>query len=270
MRKVFDILDIETVTDARLAFDIAWIVCDSKGNILERYNALVSEVVNSPFGMAFLRRDSFIKNKSQMYIDAINFNGIDIKSFADIMQDFNNISTRYNAKTVMCAYNAKFDYSVLNDNASYIYGYGEQFFNDNVEIARAINADGVHVGQNDMEAINARSILGNDKIIGVSVQTAEQAIIAEKQGADYLGVGAVFPTGSKTDAEDVSYETLKEICETVSIPVVAIGGINASNVLTLKGSGIAGIAVISAIFGADDIEYATKNLKKLTAKVVAK
>lgn len=142
--------------------------------------------------------------------------------------------------------------------------------NDNVEIARAINADGVHVGQNDMEAINARSILGNDKIIGVSVQTAEQAIIAEKQGADYLGVGAVFPTGSKTDAEDVSYETLKEICETVSIPVVAIGGINASNVLTLKGSGIAGIAVISAIFGADDIEYATKNLKKLTAKVVAK
>ena len=142
--------------------------------------------------------------------------------------------------------------------------------NDNVEIARAINADGVHVGQNDMEAINARNILGNDKIIGVSVQTAEQAIIAEKQGADYLGVGAVFPTGSKTDAEDVSYETLKEICETVSIPVVAIGGINASNVLTLKGSGIAGIAVISAIFGADDIEYATKNLKKLTAKVVAK
>ena len=134
MRKVFAILDIETVTDARLAFDIAWIVCDSKGNILERYNALVSEIVESPFGMAFLRRDSFIKNKSQMYIDAINFNGIDIKSFADIMQDFNNISTRYNAKTVMCAYNAKFDYSVLNDNASYIYGYGEQFFNDNVEI----------------------------------------------------------------------------------------------------------------------------------------
>ena len=127
--------------------------------------------------------------------------------------------------------------------------------NDNVEIARAINA---------------RNILGNDKIIGVSVQTEEQAIIAEKQGADYLGVGAVFPTGSKTDAEDVSYETLKKICETVSIPVVAIGGINASNVLTLKGSGIAGIAVISAIFGADDIEYATKNLKKLTAKVVAK
>lgn len=134
MRKVFTILDIETVTDARLAFDIAWIVCDSKGNILERYNALVSEVVNSPFGMALLRRDSFIKNMSQMYIDAINFNSIDIKSFADIMQDFNNISIRYNAKTVMCAYNAKFDYSVLNDNANYIYGYGEQFFNDNVEI----------------------------------------------------------------------------------------------------------------------------------------
>ena len=120
MRKVFVILDIETVTDARLAFDIAWIVCDSKGNILERYNALVSEVVNSPFGMALLRRDSFIKNMSQMYIDAINFNSIDIKSFADIMQDFNNISIRYNAKTVMCAYNAKFDYSVLNDNVEIV------------------------------------------------------------------------------------------------------------------------------------------------------
>lgn len=133
-KKVFAILDIETLTDARLAFDIAWIVCDSKGNILERYNALVQDIIDSPFGMALLRRDSFIKNKSQMYIDAINFHSVDIKPFAEIMNDFNSISARYRAKTVMCAYNARFDYTVLNDNASYIYGCGKQFFADSVEI----------------------------------------------------------------------------------------------------------------------------------------
>ena len=141
--------------------------------------------------------------------------------------------------------------------------------NDNVEIAKEINADGVHVGQSDMRAANARDVLGKDKIIGVSVQTVEQAVLAEKQGADYLGVGAVFPTGSKADAEDVSYETLKAICEAVNIPVVAIGGISAGNVLKLKGCGISGIAVISAIFAAEDIESATKNLKQLTAGVVS-
>ena len=142
--------------------------------------------------------------------------------------------------------------------------------NDNVEIAKEINADGVHVGQSDMGAANVRDILGDDKIIGVSVQTVEQAVLAEKQGADYLGVGAVFLTGSKADAEDVSYETLKAICEVVNIPVVAIGGISTGNVLKLKGSGISGIAVISAIFAAEDIESATKNLKQLTAGVVSK
>jgi thiamine-phosphate pyrophosphorylase len=140
--------------------------------------------------------------------------------------------------------------------------------NDNVEIAKKINADGVHVGQKDMQAENVREILGKDKILGVSAQTVEQAVLAEKQGADYLGVGAVFPTGSKEDAEDVSYETLKEISEAVNIPVVAIGGISAGNVLTLKGSGVSGIAVISAIFAADDIKSATENLKELTKKVV--
>ncbi len=141
--------------------------------------------------------------------------------------------------------------------------------NDNVEIAKKINADGVHVGQSDMEAGDVRAVLGDDKILGVSAQTVEQALLAEKQGADYLGVGAVFPTGSKADAEDVSYETLKAICEAVNIPVVAIGGINDGNVLTLKGSGISGIAVISAIFASEDIEFATKNLKKMTKKVVS-
>lgn len=140
--------------------------------------------------------------------------------------------------------------------------------NDNVEIAMKINAEGVHVGQSDMEAVNARKIIGKDKILGVSVQTVEQALTAQKQGADYLGVGAVFPTGSKSDAEDVSYETLKAICEAVSIPVVAIGGITADNVSLLKDSGISGIAVISAIFSKDDIESAAKELKHLTKKVI--
>ena len=133
--------------------------------------------------------------------------------------------------------------------------------NDNVEVAKAVDADGVHVGQKDMEARDVRKILGPDKIIGVSAQTVEQAIFAEKQGADYLGVGAVFATGSKDDAEDVSYETLCKICKAVSIPVIAIGGITEKNVSQLSGSGICGAAVISAIYAAKDICPATKTLK---------
>ena len=142
--------------------------------------------------------------------------------------------------------------------------------NDNVEIARKMNADGVHVGQSDMEAGNVRAILGEDKILGVSAQTIEQAILAEARGADYLGVGAVFRTGSKDDADDVSHETLKAICKAVSIPVVAIGGIGKHNVLELSGSGICGIAVISAIFAAEDIKSATAELKNLTEQAVSK
>lgn len=142
--------------------------------------------------------------------------------------------------------------------------------NDNVEIARKMNADGVHVGQSDMEAGNVRAILGEDKILGVSAQTVTQAVLAEQRGADYLGVGAVFHTGSKADAEDVSHETLKRICAAVNIPVVAIGGIGKHNVLELKGSGIDGIAVISAIFAAQDIRSATAELKALTEQAVAK
>jgi len=142
--------------------------------------------------------------------------------------------------------------------------------NDNVEIARKMNADGVHVGQSDMEAGDVRALLGEDKILGVSAQTVEQAILAEQRGADYLGVGAVFHTGSKADADDVSHETLKAICQSVSIPVVAIGGIGKHNVLKLSGSGICGIAVISAIFAAEDITSATAELKALTEQAVAK
>ena len=142
--------------------------------------------------------------------------------------------------------------------------------NDNVEIAREMNADGVHVGQSDMEAGNVRAILGKDKILGVSVQTVAQAVLAEQRGADYLGVGAVFHTGSKADAEDVSHKTLQNICAAVNIPVVAIGGIGKHNVLELKGSGIDGIAVISAIFAAEDIQKATAELKALTEEAVSK
>ena len=140
--------------------------------------------------------------------------------------------------------------------------YGVPFVvNDEVSIAKDIDADGVHVGQSDMEAMDVRKILGPDKIIGVSAQTVEQAIIAEKHGADYLGVGAVFTTGSKDDADDVSHKTLKAICEAVSIPVIAIGGITKDNVAELAGSGICGVAVISAIFGQKDIQKATEELK---------
>lgn len=135
--------------------------------------------------------------------------------------------------------------------------------NDNVLLAKKINADGVHIGQDDMKAEEARKILGNDKIIGVSAQTVSEAVLAEKQGADYLGVGAVFPTGSKDDAIEVPHETLKSICEAVKIPVVAIGGITKDNLFELKNSGIAGISVISAIFAQKDIENATRELKEI-------
>lgn len=140
--------------------------------------------------------------------------------------------------------------------------------NDEVGIAIEMDADGVHVGQSDMEAGDVRKAIGPDKILGVSAQTVEQAILAEKKGADYLGVGAVFPTSSKDDADDVSHETLKAICEAVSIPVIAIGGISKDNVLELAGSGICGIAVISAIFAQKDIVAATEDLKEKTFHMV--
>lgn len=136
--------------------------------------------------------------------------------------------------------------------------------NDDVELALKVDADGVHVGQSDMEAGDVRKKLGKDKIIGVSAQTVEQAVMAEKHGADYLGVGAVFPTSSKDDAQEVDYEILKAICQAVQIPVIAIGGINTQNVDRLKGSGICGVAVISAIFAQEDIKEAAKELKNRT------
>lgn len=140
--------------------------------------------------------------------------------------------------------------------------------NDDVDIALKIDADGVHVGQSDMQAGDVRAKLGLDKIIGVSAQTVEQALLAEKNGADYLGVGAVFATSSKDDAIEVGPEVLKAICSAVSIPVVAIGGITKENVTQLKGSGISGIAVISAVFAQPDIKVAAAELRKLTKDIL--
>ena len=139
---------------------------------------------------------------------------------------------------------------------------------DRIDIMLAVDAAGVHVGQSDMEALDVRKLLGPDKIIGVSAQTVEQAVLAEKHGADYLGVGAVFQTNSKDDADFVSYDTLKAICEAVSIPVVAIGGITKDNIISLKDSGICGISVISAIFAEKDITAATKVLKERTLEML--
>lgn len=140
--------------------------------------------------------------------------------------------------------------------------------NDNVELAVKIGADGVHVGQSDMAAKDVRALIGKDKILGVSAQTVKQALEAQKCGADYLGTGAVFPTGSKDDAQVLGVQTLKEICSAVNIPVVAIGGISKDNILELKKSGIAGVSVISAIFAQNDIVAATAELKSLAEQIV--
>lgn len=140
--------------------------------------------------------------------------------------------------------------------------------NDNVEVMLEVDADGIHVGQSDMQAQDVRKLIGSDKVLGVSVQTVEQAITAQNAGADYLGVGAVFPTGTKDDAIEVDLATLQDICQHVDIPIVAIGGINQENLLQLKGSGIDGIAVVSAIMAAEDIIEATKQLKERTKELL--
>lgn len=140
--------------------------------------------------------------------------------------------------------------------------------NDDVEVAIKCGADGIHVGQKDMEAGNVRALVGKNMMIGVSVQTVEQALAAQNAGADYLGVGAVFTTTTKLDANAVSHKTLKEICETVSIPVVAIGGINKSNILELSDTGVDGVALVSAIFAAEDIKSECVLLRSLSDEMV--
>ncbi|MDY4047483.1 thiamine phosphate synthase [Negativibacillus massiliensis] len=140
--------------------------------------------------------------------------------------------------------------------------------NDDVDLAVEVDADGVHVGQHDMEAGEVRKKIGPNRILGVSAQTVEQALLAQQAGADYLGVGAVFPTGTKDDADAVSIQTLGEICRAVSIPVVAIGGIGQHNIMQLAGSGICGIAVVSAIYAQQDIQNAASTLHALAKEMV--
>lgn len=142
---------------------------------------------------------------------------------------------------------------------------------DDVEAARLVGADGVHVGQSDTACAEARRILGPDAIVGVSAQTVEQAVAAEQAGADYLGVGALIPTPTKPDAVDVTPEELTRICRAVEIPVVGIGGLHLSTIDILDGTGAAGAAVVSAIFAAEDIERDTRELAdKLSRMALAR
>lgn len=140
--------------------------------------------------------------------------------------------------------------------------------NDNVEVAIQCNADGIHVGQDDLDAIQVRQRVGKDMMIGVSVHSVEEALDALKAGADYLGVGSMFSTSTKLDVDILPIETLKAICDAVNIPVVAIGGLNKNNIHMLKHSGVDGVALVSAIFKADDIEEETRILYHLSLEMV--
>lgn len=142
--------------------------------------------------------------------------------------------------------------------------------NDNIEIARKVDADGVHVGQDDMPVEEVRKLLGENKIIGVSAHNVEEAMKAEKNGADYLGVGAVCATSTKSEATVVTMEEMSKICQSVSIPVVAIGGINKDTIMKLEGTGVDGVAVVSGIFGAKNIKEATKELLEITKEMKSK
>ena len=139
--------------------------------------------------------------------------------------------------------------------------------NDNVEIARRSGADGVHVGQDDMEAASVRSVLGSDMIVGITAKTVEQALRAQEAGADYLGSGAVFGSATKLNAKPMTKELLNAICHAVQIPVVAIGGINRQNILELAGTDISGVAVVSGIFAADDIAAECRHLRSIVQQI---
>lgn len=140
--------------------------------------------------------------------------------------------------------------------------------NDRADIARDSGADGVHLGQKDGSVQQARAILGKDKIIGVSSRTVAQALQAQADGADYIGSGAVFQTGTKADAKPLDHAVLQQICAAVTIPVVAIGGITADNILQLAGTGISGAAVVSALFGKEDVEQAAQQMRQLCRQIV--
>ena len=142
--------------------------------------------------------------------------------------------------------------------------------NDNVEIAARTGADGVHVGQEDLAAGRVRDVLGPDKIIGVSAHNVEEALAAQAAGADYLGTGAAFVTGTKTDAKPISRDTIRAICDAVDIPVVAIGGITRDNILELKGCGLDGVAVVSALFAQKDVKAAAEELLALSNEIAGR
>lgn len=147
--------------------------------------------------------------------------------------------------------------------------YGVPFIvNDNVDVAIACQAAGIHVGQEDMAAGKVRRRVGDAMLLGVSVHTVEEARRAVRDGADYLGLGAVFPTSTKTDVDQMTNETLRSICDAVDVPVVAIGGINRGNLLKLSGSGVDGVALVSAIFSAEDIEDTCRKLRLLAEGMV--
>lgn len=139
--------------------------------------------------------------------------------------------------------------------------------NDDVEAAAASGADGVHVGQEDLEAGRARVLLGPDKLIGVSAHNVEEALAAQAAGADYLGVGAAFVTGTKSDASPISRETIRAITAAVDIPVVAIGGIGPENILDLAGCGLDGVAVVSALFAREDTKEAARQMRALAEQI---
>lgn len=166
----------------------------------------------------------------------------------------------------------KLDKTALTEEARSIKRLCEAYnvpfiINDDPKTALLVGADGVHVGQKDMSPVAARELLGENKIIGVSARTVEQALKAQEEGADYLGVGAVFGTGTKADAQAIPLERLRDICRAVKIPVVAIGGINEENILRLSGTGIAGVAVVSAIFASDDIKETSRRLRRQALKL---
>lgn len=146
--------------------------------------------------------------------------------------------------------------------------YGVPFFvNDNVEIAIRCKADGVHVGQEDMATAQVRQKVGPDMMIGVSAHSVEEALEAVANGADCLGVGAMFSTSTKKDAEHVTMEQLRDICVAVDVPVVAIGGIGKENIAELAGTGVDGVALVSAIFSAEDIEQECRLLRQLSEQM---
>lgn len=194
---------------------------------------------------SWLGEDSLVSQVEKSLINGVTFlqlreKNLDAESFLNLASEMKELARGYNVPFVI---------------------------NDNIDIAIKSDADGVHIGQDDMSVEEARKIIGEDKILGVSVGTVEEAILAEKLGADYLGVGAIFSTDTKKDAGDVTFETLKNICESVNIPIVAIGGINKDNISSLKGSGIDGVAVISAILAKKDIPKATCELKDICERI---